>query len=85
MDTKEKHVKENESNARRAAEEQSQLHTPDQIADSLPAEGRNQHRHSTAKSNRLWLWLGVIILVFILIYWLFTIGVFEDIVGTANG
>lgn len=85
MDTKERHIRENESNAQRAADEINNLHTPDQIAGSMPAEGRNRHRHHTAKSNRLWIWLGIIVLIFILLYWLFSIGMFEDLIGTTNG
>lgn len=85
MNTKEKHIRENESAARRAAEEVNELHTPDQIADSMPAEGRNRKRVGSEKSNRLWIWLGVLILIFIIVWWLFSIGTFEDIIGSANG
>ncbi len=74
MDKKEKHVKENRK-----------YETPDQIAGSMPAEGKNEKRNSTGRTNRLWLWLGVIVLIFILIYWLFAIGTFEDIIGYFNG
>lgn len=38
-----------------------------------------------SKSNRLWLWLGVIVLIFILIYWLFAIGTFGDLQDWFNG
>ncbi len=82
MDRKEKHIRENES----AAQRESHNHqTPDQIAESLPAAGRNRKRDNTRKTNRLWLWLGVIILIFILLYWLFSIGIFEDLTGYFNG
>lgn len=79
MDTKERHVRENEPHARKDYE------TVDQIADSLPAQGKNRKRMGTAKTNRLWIWLGVIVLIFILLYWLFAIGTFEDILGYFNG
>lgn len=42
-------------------------------------------RHDTRKTNRLWLWLGVIVLVFILLFWLFAIGTFGDLVNWFNG
>ena len=51
MDSKEKHVRENESV------------DSDLIADSLKAEGKNRRRENTRKTNRLWLWLGVLILI----------------------
>lgn len=69
MDSKEKHIKDNESvNA-------------DMIANSLKAEGRERHRENTRKINRLWLWLGVLILVAILLYWLFSMGLMKSIAG----
>lgn len=82
MDKKEKHVMENESIHQREAHRHSEA---GQAARSLPAEGRRRKRESTRKTNRLWLWLGVLILIFILIYWLFTIGLFEDMMGYFNG
>lgn len=73
MDSKEKHIRENESvNA-------------DLIADSMRAEGKERHRESTRKVNRLWLWLGVLILIAIILYWLFSIGLISDLSGGANG
>ena len=56
MDSKEKHVRENESV------------DSDLIADSLKAEGKNRRRENTRKTNRLWLWLGVLILIALLLY-----------------
>ncbi len=79
MDKKERHIRENESVERREHLEN------DQIANSLPAKGREMHRNHTRKINRLWLWLGVLVLIFILLYWLFSIGIFEDLVGYFNG
>lgn len=72
MNTKERHVRENE------AREQN-------IEESMPAHGKKQKNNGIARSNRLWLWLGVLVLIFILVWWLFSIGTFSDIVGTANG
>lgn len=85
MDTKEKHIKENESIAKREAREELEHLTPDQIANSLPADGKDRKREHTGRTNRLWLWLGVLVLIFILLYWLFTIGVFESLAGYFNG
>ncbi len=73
MDSKEKHIRENEPvNA-------------DMIADSLRAEGRNRKRESTRKINRLWLWLGILVLIAILLYWLFSIGIIGDMTNSFNG
>lgn len=77
MDRKEKHVKENESVANRTE--------ADQIARSMEARGKNQKNESTRKTNKLWLWLGVLFLIFILLYWLFSIGIFEDMLAVFNG
>ena len=69
MDSKEKHIKDNESvNA-------------DMIANSLKAEGRERHRENTRKINRLWLWLGVLVLIARLLYWLFSMGLMKGIAG----
>ena len=76
MDSKERHVKENNPHAG---------DTPDMIANSMKAEGKDRKRNSTSRINRLWLWLGVIVLVFILLYWLFTIGIFGDLTNSFNG
>ena len=35
--------------------------------------------------NRLWVWLGVLVLIFILLYWLFAIGTFGDLADWFNG
>lgn len=73
MDSKEKHIRENE-------------HVDaDLIADSLKAEGRNRKRDNSRKVNRLWLWLGVLILIAILLYWIFSIGIIGDAEGAFNG
>lgn len=84
MDTKEKHIRENESNEKREIrEERDGFENP--IARGIKANGKIQKNKNTGKINRLWLWLGVIILIFILVWWLFSIGTFSDIIGTANG
>lgn len=58
---------------------------PDEKAQELRAEGKMRRNEGKNKSNKLWLWLGVIILIFILVYWLFSIGIFEDMTGVSNG
>lgn len=83
MDTKERHIRENESLEKRVKEERR--NGEDLIAESLPAQGRERKREHTRRTNRLWLWLGVIILIFILIYWLFSIGIIEDLMNVFNG
>lgn len=75
MNTKERHVKENEGTDPRESLE----------VNSLRAEHKVEHNNSSRRINRLWLWLGIIILIFILFWWLFSIGTFEDLLGVANG
>lgn len=84
MDTKEKHVRENESNLKREAREAREgYENPEAMG--LRASGKVRKNNGIAKSNRLWLWLGILILIFILVWWLFSIGTFSDIIGTTNG
>lgn len=86
MDTKEKHVRENEGRESREARYDAERHEPsDMIAGSLPAEGRERKRKDTKKINNLWLWFGVLILIAILLYWLFSIGIMEDLMNVFNG
>ena len=77
MDTKERHVRENEDRERREA--------LDQVAHGMRAESRERRNDHTRKMNRLWLWLGIIIIILILFWWLFSIGTFEALIGTTNG
>ncbi|MDO4335335.1 MAG: hypothetical protein Q4C37_05830 [Bacteroidales bacterium] len=51
----------------------------------LKEEGRLRKEEGTNRSSRLWIWLGVLVLVFILIYWLFAIGTFGDLQNWFNG
>ena len=78
MDTKERHIKENEGH--RHDDVNSDL-----IADSLKANGKNQKRESTKRVNKLWLWLGVLVLVLILLWWLFIYVDIFGITGNPNG
>lgn len=51
----------------------------------LKEEGRIRKEEGTKRSSRLWIWLGVLVLVFIIIYWLFAIGTFGDLQNWFNG
>ncbi len=77
MNRKERHVRENEKFDMRESH--------DEIAEKICADGCRRKRESTRKINRLWIWLGVLLLIMILLYWLFTIGMFEDLAGYING
>ena len=77
MNEHDKHIRENER--------RDDAPNADMMADSLKAEGKNRKRNSTFNINRLWLWLGVIVLIFILLYWLFAIGTMGDMMDWFNG
>ncbi len=61
--------------------------------DNMRNEGKNIERSRQnqnnddipQRSNRLWVWLGVLVLIFILLYWLFAIGTFGDLANWFNG
>ncbi len=54
-------------------------------AQRLRADGKERKNNGTRKVNRLWLWFGVLILIFILLWWLYSIGTFEALTGVTNG
>ena len=56
----------------------------DMIARSMEAEQKNKEREKTRRMNKLWIWLGVLFLVVILLWWIFSIGFFEDTTGVTN-
>lgn len=56
----------------------------DLIANSLRAEAENRRRDTVSKNNRLWLWLGILVLIAILLYALFSMGLFESM-SSASG
>lgn len=85
MDTKEKHIRENESNVRREEREAREGYLAPEQAEGLTARGKVRKNRNTGKVNRIWLWFGVLILIFILLWWLFSIGTFDALLGTANG
>lgn len=82
MNTKERHVRENESEVKRESE---MAPNADLIGKSMIAEGKNRKRNSSRKINNLWLWFGVLVLVAILIWWLFSLGIFGDATNAFNG
>lgn len=48
-------------------------------------ESRQRKESGSQGGSRLWVWLGVLVLIFILIYWLFAIGTFGDLANWFNG
>lgn len=54
-------------------------------AGELKEEGRMRKEDGKQRSSRLWIWLGVLVLIFILLYWLFAIGTFGDLANWFNG
>lgn len=48
-------------------------------------ENRQRKEEGVQSGNRLWVWLGVLVLIFILLYWLFAIGTFGDLANWFNG
>ena len=64
----------------------------DKAFDEMRKAGKNVEDSRRRKNdvpsqggNRLWVWLGVLVLIFILIYWLFAIGTFGDLANWFNG
>lgn len=59
--------------------------------DEMLHEGKNlqQNRKNDdiepSRNSRLWVWLGVLVLIFIILYWLFAIGTFGDLANWFNG
>ena len=74
MDTKERHIKENERHHDDV--------NADLIADSLKAEGKEMKRRDTKRINKLWLWLGVLILILLILWWC---GIFDILFGVTGG
>ena len=48
-------------------------------------ESRQDNDIVPSRGNRLWVWLGVLVLIFIILYWLFAIGTFGDLANWFNG
>ena len=54
------------------------------IAKSMEANQKQHEREHVRNLNKLWIWLGVIVLVVLLLWWIFSIGFFEDTTGVTN-
>ena len=65
----------------------------DKIKNEIPSNQAHELRHEAyerkqktiRKMNNWWLWFGVLVLVAILIWWLFSMGLAEDAMGFING
>lgn len=59
--------------------------------DEMRHEGKNVQKSrlnddiEPSRTSRLWVWLGVLVLIFILLFWLFYIGTFGDLANWFNG
>ena len=83
MENKDERVRERIE--REAERERKELTDTGNDNADLLRRGRDRKENGTRRTNRLWLWLGVLILIFILLWWLWSIGIFEDITGVTNG
>ena len=54
------------------------------IANSMKAQEKDKEREHVRSLNKLWLWLGVLVLIALLLWWIFSIGFFEDTTGVTN-
>ena len=51
----------------------------------MKENGNGRRESDSKKISRLWLWLGILVLIAILLYWIFSIGTVEDLAGSING
>lgn len=75
----------NEKNSDRRQKLEDQSFENMRNAGELKEEGRMRKEDGKQRSSRLWIWLGVLVLIFILLYWLFAIGTFGDLANWFNG
>lgn len=75
----------NEKNSDRRQKLEDQAFENMRNAGELKEEGRMRKEDGKQRSSRLWIWLGVLVLIFILLYWLFAIGTFGDLANWFNG
>ena len=76
MNTKERHIRENEGH--RHDEDVNS----DMIADSLRADSKIRNRKDSKRVNKLWLWLGVLVLILLILWWC---GIFDVLFGVTGG
>jgi len=79
MTTYEKHKEEN----LKKRIEDAKMDTPQ--AYGLRERARERRKNTVRKMNNWWLWFGVLVLIVILVWWLFSLGIFEDSTGIING
>lgn len=79
MDTRERHIRENEGHHHESDVRE------DLVANSLKVDGKKRENRSTRNINKLWLWLGVLVLIAILLWWVFTYVIEIDLFGGFNG
>jgi flagellar biosynthesis/type III secretory pathway M-ring protein FliF/YscJ len=48
-------------------------------------ESRNRKFSNYKRNNRWWIWFGILVLIFILIWWLWTVGIFGDAIIRYKG
>lgn len=58
---------------------------PVEEAHKLKSRDKKRREKHASQINGLWIWLGIIILVFILIWWLWTIGIFDNLESMIKG
>lgn len=52
---------------------------------NVEKERQNKEEVGPQRSSRLWVWLGVLAMIFLILYWLFYIGTFGDLADWFNG
>lgn len=67
------------------ANEKNRNEAPVDQAHELKREAQERRQKTIRKMNNWWLWFGVLVLVAILIWWLFSMGLAEDATGVING
>lgn len=75
----------NENKVDRRLDKEDEAFDKMRKAGELKEEGRMRKEEGKQKSSRLWIWLGILVLIFILLYWLFAIGTFGDLMNWFNG
>lgn len=62
-----------------------EFEAPVEQAHELKRQAEERKNKTIRKMNNWWLWFGVLVLVAILIWWLFSMGLAEDATGVING
>lgn len=48
-------------------------------------DARNRNYRNYKRSNKWWIWFGILVLIFILLWWLWTVGIFGDAIIRYQG